>query len=176
MANPYLGEIRMVGFTFPPVGFAFCNGQLLAIAQNQALFALLGTTYGGNGTSTFALPDLRGRVPIHFGNGPGLSPYVQGQVGGTENTNILVTNLPSHAHTINAANGGANSSSPAGAFLGNAGLNATDQYYQTTASSQTTMNAAMVNTTGSGLPINNLQPYLVINMIIALQGIFPSRN
>ena len=102
MASPFLGQIGMFGFTFAPRGWAFCNGQILGIAQNSALFALVGTTYGGNGQTTFALPDLQSRVPVHFGQGPGLSPYVLGQQGGAENVTLLTTQIPAHTHALNA--------------------------------------------------------------------------
>src|SRR5215207_9632471 len=105
MSEPFIGEIRMFGGNFAPRGWAFCEGQLLSIAQNTALFSILGTTYGGNGTTTFALPDLRGRVPIQPGQGPGLSPYTLGQMSGQENVTLLITNIPAHTHTLGASGG-----------------------------------------------------------------------
>src|SRR5689334_9815739 len=114
MSNPFLGEIRMVPFNFAPKGWALCNGQILAISQNTALFSLLGTTYGGNGVSTFALPDFRGRVPIHAGQGPGLSSYVLGEQTGTESVTLTVPQLPAHNHTVNGVASGGSQASPAG--------------------------------------------------------------
>src|SRR3982751_6487214 len=114
MSNPFLGEIRMAGFNFAPRGWAFCAGQLLPISQNDALFALVGTTYGGDGQTTFGMPDLRGRVPINQGQGPGLSNYVMGQMSGTESVTLITAQIPPHSHAINAASGGARSANPVG--------------------------------------------------------------
>ena len=171
--DPLLASILIFAGNFAPKGWAFCNGQLLAINQNQALFALLGTTYGGNGQTTFALPDLRGRVPIHFGQGPGLSNYDLGQAGGAENTTLTVNNLPAHNHPLHATSEGGSTSAPAGAYLGNTG--ALDREYNISGTS-VTMNAGAIGATGASQPFSNVQPYLAINFIIALQGIFPSRN
>lgn len=173
MATPILGEIRNFGFNFPPRFWAQCAGQLLPIAQNAALFSLLGTTYGGNGTTNFALPDLRGRTPIGFGQGPGLSNYTQGQAAGTESTTLLSTNLPSHTHTLNAKTGVGNQGAPTGHVLA-ASDQRNSQY--TSAAADTTLAATAIGSTGSGVPISNMQPYLATNYCIALQGIFPSRN
>ena len=173
MGTPYLGEIRNFGFTFAPVGWAQCAGQLMSIAQNTALFSLLGTTYGGNGVSTFALPDLRGRVPVGMGNGPGLTPRVQGEVSGTENTTVLVSNLPAHNHPLNAKTGVGNQAAPTGHLLA-ASDQRNSQY--TSAGIDTALAATSIGNTGSGIPINNMQPYLATNYCIALNGIFPSRN
>jgi microcystin-dependent protein len=174
MATPILGEIRMFGGNFAPRNWAFCNGQLLPIAQNTALFSLLGTTYGGNGINTFALPDLRGRVPNHFGQGPGLSNYTQGQVGGTETVTLLQGNLPAHSHPVNAVTAGGNQASPA-ANLPAIESTGTSLNFSSSAANAT-MNAATIGNTGQNLPLPVIQPYLTINFIIALQGIFPSRN
>jgi len=174
MATPFLGEIRMFGGNFAPRGWALCNGQLLAISQNTALFSLLGTTYGGNGVTTFALPDLRGRVPNHFGQGPGLSNYTQGQVGGTENVTLLQGNLPAHSHPVNAVAAGGNQASPA-ANLPAIESTGTSLNFSSSAANAT-MNAATIGNAGQNLPLPVIQPYLTINFIIALQGIFPSRN
>src|ERR1700692_881972 len=114
MADQFVGEIRAVGFNFPPSGWAFCDGQLMAISQNTALFSLLGTFYGGNGTSTFALPNLQGSVPVHVGQGPGLSPYVLGQTGGTPTVTLITSQLPAHTHVLSASTVNANSPSPSG--------------------------------------------------------------
>jgi microcystin-dependent protein len=174
MATPFLGEIRMFGGNFAPRGWAFCNGQILSISQNTALFSLLGTTYGGNGQTTFALPDLRGRVPNHFGQGPGLSNYTQGQVGGTENVTLLQSQLPAHSHSVNAVAAGGNQASPAGALPAIESTGTSLNFSSSAAN--TTMNAATISNTGQSQPFPVIQPYLTINFIIALQGIFPSRN
>lgn len=161
----------MVGFNFAPRGWALCDGQILPISSNSALFSLLGTTYGGDGRTTFALPDLRGRVPIQVGNGPGLSPYQWGEKGGAE-TNILnVNQLPPHSHTFNLpATEEGNTDSPENAFVagdGNASFGT---------ASDITMATSSTNNTGAASSINNIQPFLGIYFIIALQGIFPSRS
>jgi microcystin-dependent protein len=181
MSEPFLGQIIMVGFNFAPRGWAFCNGQILSIAQNTALFSLLGTTYGGNGQTTFALPDLRGRVPIQQGQGPGLSPYSLGQVGGTESTTLNSTNVPPHSHTLNVAGTAkGNSALPNNNWFAigfdpnnNANLN---NYSTAGPTGPTAMNPGTITGGGSSQPFNNLQPYLCISFCIALEGIFPSRN
>ncbi|MBX7220296.1 MAG: tail fiber protein [Blastocatellia bacterium] len=170
MSSPFIGEIRIVGFTFAPRGWALCSGQLLAISQNTALFSILGTDYGGNGTSTFGLPDFRGRVPMFYGQGPGLSNYVRAQAGGVETVSLATTQIPSHSHTVNANSGAATNTGPGSNFLAGSGGNA----YATTGGS--TMAATTLGNTGSGQGHENRQPFLVLNFIIALQGIFPSRN
>ena len=190
MAEPFLGQISMVGFNFAPRGWAECAGQLLSISQNSALFALLGTTYGGDGRTTFGLPDLRGRVPINFGQGPGLSNYSLGQQGGTENTTLTVNNLPAHTHPLAEANAkavigcrtdAANATGPGGNYLG---TTSTNTYVSGQSANNNIMNAGTVsfaaggatNPTGGNQPVSNAQPYLCVNFIIALQGIFPSRS
>jgi microcystin-dependent protein len=170
MTEPFLGEVRLFGFTFAPLGWATCDGQIMSIAQNTALFSLLGTTYGGNGQTTFALPDLRGRVPVHMGQGPGLSSYVEGQVGGTENVTLLANQLPPHGHTVAGASA-ATTKNPTNAVPAFTGSGAS---YGTSPDLQ--MSPAMISGGGSSLPHENLQPYLVLNWCIALQGIYPSRN
>ena len=172
MAEPFLGEIRMFGFNFAPQGWAMCNGQILPINQNTALFSLLGTYYGGNGTSTFALPNLQSSVAIHQGQGPGLSPYVLAQVGGAENVTLTSGQMPAHNHQVGANAGPAGGTRPGGAALGRT----SDDVYAAAPDGSTTMNASMIGTAGSSLPHTNIQPYLVLNFCIALQGIFPSRN
>jgi microcystin-dependent protein len=172
MAEAFLGEIRMFGFNFAPEGWAMCNGQLLPINQNQALFALLGTFYGGNGTSNFALPNLQSSVAIHQGQGPGLSPYVLGQVGGVENVTLTLGQMPTHNHQVGANAAPASSSRPAGTAL----ARSTADIYASAPDGSTTMNAGMIGNAGSSQPHPNIQPYLVLNFCIALQGIFPSRN
>lgn len=180
MSDQYLGEIRLVGFNFAPVGWAMCDGQLLSIAQNTALFALLGTTYGGNGVSTFALPNLQSRVAVGMGQGAGLSPYTIGQTGGTENTSLSLSNLPAHTHPLLGSTATGTQSSPAGAAIAqiNAGTAREPQialgYSPGTPSS--TMASGSIGSTGNGVPFNIVQPYLAMNYIIALQGIFPSRS
>lgn len=163
----------MVGFNFPPQGWALCNGQILSIAQNTALFSLLGTTYGGNGQTTFALPDLRSRVPIHPGQGAGLSSYTIGQLGGVESVTLLATQIPSHNHGVNCNTGGGTQASPASAYPA---VESTGTSLDYAAASNGAMNPAMIGNTGGSQPHTNIQPYLCVNFIIALQGIFPSRN
>ena len=172
MASPFIAQITLFAGNFAPRGYAFCNGQILPIAQNQALFALLGTTYGGNGQTTFALPNLQGRVPIHPGQGQGLSPYSLGQAGGTENVTLNISQMPAHNHaaTSRASAGGADDSSPTNNFL------AADNQYSTTQNTQMNANEIQVSPNGGSQSHTNVQPYLAINFIIALQGIFPSRN
>jgi microcystin-dependent protein len=171
MAEPFLSEIRIFSFNFAPKGWALCNGQFLPINQNQALFALLGTTYGGNGQTTFALPDLRGRVPIHMGNG-----HTLGEAAGSEAVTITQQTMTQHSHFLNATNNAATSPDPhipaAGTYvLGEAVSNAFAAPGNFVA-----MNAQMVSSVGGSQPHTNQQPLLVLNFCIALQGIFPSRN
>ena len=170
MSTPFLAEVRIMSFNFPPKGWAFCNGQLLPINQNQALFSLLGTTYGGDGRVNFALPDLRSRVPMHIGNG-----HVQGERAGQEAHTLIISEMPQHTHALNASNvatgGSANPVSPAPAkVIGGA----TNAYHSAT--NLTTMSPTTVAGYGGSQPHSNLQPYLVLSFCIALQGIFPSRN
>ena len=165
MGTPYLSEIRIFSFSFPPKGWAFCNGQLLPINQNQALFALLGTTYGGDGQTNFALPNLQGRSPVHTGNGVTL-----GERGGESAVTLTTQQMPAHTHSVNANGTASGQSSPAGNYWGNGG--------QTIYSDSTnaSMNPAAISTVGGSQPHNNLSPYLTLNFCIALQGIFPSQN
>ena len=169
----FLGEIRMFAGNFAPKGWAFCQGQLLLIAQNQALFALLGTTYGGDGRTTFALPDLRGRAPIGFGQGPGLSYKDLGQQFGTETVTLTTAQMPAHSHTVNAVTSEGNQNLPTNSLPAN--TKTLDKEYSD-AASNTTMKSGMIGITGSSQPVNISQPSLGVNFIIALQGIFPSRN
>lgn len=171
--DSYLAAIMQFAFGFAPRGWALCNGQLLPIAQNQALFSLLGTTYGGNGTTNFALPDLRGRVPIGQGQGPGLPDYLIGQPVGGETATLTIANMPQHKHTINASSETGDAASPANAYFAN---NGTRDYEYKLSGTQVAMNTAMMANTGNGSQVPLMQPYLVINYCIALQGIFPSRN
>ncbi|MDF2433378.1 MAG: hypothetical protein JWP44_3009 [Mucilaginibacter sp.] len=174
--NQFIAQILLMGFNFAPRQWSICQGQILAIAQNQALFALIGTTYGGNGVQTFALPDLRGRTPIGTGQGPGTSNYNLGQVGGTETVTMNTSQLPYHTHSLTANNGAATLPSPAGNLLGQAPLEGTTQINFYGTSSNATMNPAALANAGSNLPISILQPYTVLSYCIATQGIFPSRN
>jgi len=169
----YLGDIKLTAITFTQRGWIACEGQLLPISQNQALFSLLGTTYGGDGRTTFGLPDLRGRVPIGYGNGSGLSNYNQSQKGGSETNTITVNQIPSHSHTINAVEDDGDKSVPTGNYL--AGTKSLDTEYALTGALNI-MNAAMVNNTGGNQAVNNIQPYAVVRYVICVQGIFPSRN
>ncbi len=171
--NPFLAMIMIFAGNFPPQGWAFCDGQLLSIAQNQALFSLLGTTYGGDGQTTFALPDLRGRVPIHMGQGPGLSNYFIGEIAGTENITLTINNMPQHNHVLNATSEQGSTSDPSGAYLGNTG--ALDREYNTSGTI-VQMNPNVVGPKGGSQPFGILQPFLTLNFVIALQGIYPSRN
>jgi len=181
MSEPFLGEIRMFGFNFAPSGWQLCNGQTLAISQYSALFALLGTTYGGNGTTTFQLPNLQGQVPIHQGNGGG-GAYVMGEASGSPNVTLLANNMPIHNHLVNAVSTTANNvQTPSGNYP-SAGLAtvrtgaapAVTTYSTATPNGQ--MNPAMLGTAGGNVPHNNMQPYLVVNFCIAMVGLFPSRN
>jgi microcystin-dependent protein len=168
MSAPYLGEIRMVGFYFAPMGWAFCDGALLSIADNDALFALLGTTYGGDGINTFALPDLRGRIPLHIGTGGG-GTYGLGQTGGTEGVTLTVQQMPAHQHIPNGATAGSLNSPTNTVWAGWTGAQFIDQ----TANGM--MNAAAIGSAGGSQPHNNLPPFLAINFVIALAGIFPTQ-
>lgn len=175
--EPFLGEIKMVGFNFAPRGWAFCNGQVMGIAQNSALFALLGTTFGGDGRTTFGLPNLQGRVPLHMGNGPGLTPRVIGEMGGAENHTLITTEIPAHLHSgtvaLPCSLEDATTSSPQNAVPAIGPV----AYAPTPTPAATTAAAALTTgPTGGSLPHPNMPPYLVVNFIIALEGIFPSRN
>jgi microcystin-dependent protein len=170
MTEPFLGEIRNFGFNFAPRGWATCQGQLLAISTNTALFSLLGTTYGGNGQTTFSLPDLRGRAPIGVGQGPGLTDRVQGEMGGVENVTLTAPQVAPHSHGV-AASSAAASKSPANAYPA---FTAAGSSYGTTA--DMAMNPGMVTPNSGGQPHENMQPDLGSNWCIALEGIFPSRN
>lgn len=176
MLDPFLGMIAIFGFNWAPRGWANCNGQLLAIAQNQALFALLGTQYGGNGTTTFALPDLRGRTPVGVGTGPGLRTYTQGETVGTSSVSISIGNMPAHNHPIMAASETGDSATPENAFWANTG--SADREYKTAPSGGTIvpMNSQMVGFSGGSQPFSIMQPYQTVNYCIALVGIFPSRS
>ncbi|SEC97283.1 Microcystin-dependent protein [Rhizobiales bacterium GAS191] len=181
MSAPFVAEIRIFGFNFAPKGWAMCNGQLLQISQNTALFSLLGTTYGGDGKSTFGLPNLQGSVPIHVGGnqpGPGLSIYDLGEVGGSSNVTLLTSEMPSHSHSLNADTGNANSASPANAVYKSGqypGNPAGAVWLYTSAAPATSLSATALSTAGSSFPHNNMMPTLTLNFCIAMQGIFPAR-
>jgi microcystin-dependent protein len=166
MGDPFLGELRIFGFGQAPKGWALCNGQFLPINQNQALFSILGTTYGGNGQTTFALPDLRGRVPIHTGAG-----FIEGQAGGQEFHTLTQSEMPAHNHFAQAATNQSNTSLPQNNWLGQAG-----NQYNANASGLTTLAAGTVTNVGGSQPHENRQPFIVLSFCIALIGIFPSRN
>ncbi len=178
MSDQFLGEIRMVPFNFAPQGWAMCNGQLLSISQNTALFSLLGTFYGGDGVTTFALPNFQSRVPIHQGQGHGLSPYVIGQLGGVESVTLSVEQTAAHTHLIRADGdtGSNNTPSPSGAALATFAAGSNIYNTATDVAKVVTMSPLMVASTGGSQPHTNIQPYLVVTFIIALEGIYPSRN
>ncbi len=175
-ATPFVGQIMWVGFSFCPVGWAAADGSLLPISTNAALFSLLGTYYGGNGTSNFALPDLRGRVPVGYGQGPGLQPYVLGQVGGEETHTLTINEMPAHAHAFSlfASSGKGNRPAPAsGSYL--AAPASGDRIYGSVAPSTVPLATGNTGVTGGGQPHNIMQPYLVLTPCIAVQGVYPSR-
>ncbi len=165
MSQPYVGEIRMFGGNFAPTGWATCDGQLLSIADNDTLFNLIGTTYGGDGQTTFALPDLRGRLPIHQGNG-----YTQGQSGGEETVALTAGQLPSHTHALN----GSTDAAAVRSLSGNVPATATRQVYGT--GTATALSASALTAAGGSQPHDNNQPYLCVNFIISLFGVYPSQN
>jgi microcystin-dependent protein len=168
MGTPYIAELKLVSFNFAPKGWALCNGQLMSIQQNAALFSLVGTYYGGNGVQTFALPNLQGRTPISQGNS-----FVIGQLGGEENHTLTSQEVPLHTHLATVMSANATLDTPTGNYLGTA--TGTLAIYNTVANAAT-MNAGTVTTVGGSQPHSNMQPYLVMNWIISLQGIYPSQN
>ena len=181
--EPFIGEVKIFGFNFAPRGYSLCEGQILSIAQNTALFSLLGTTYGGNGQTTFALPDLRGRAVIGQGQGPGLSDYSMGEVLGTQTTTLLTSNMPAHVHSgiglnvqVPVSTGPGEDSSPVGNYL----AVAPNDFYAAAPTGGQHLGQVQVGgttaITGSGIPFNNMQPILTMNYSIAMVGIFPSRN
>jgi microcystin-dependent protein len=180
MGDQFLGEIRLVGFNFAPVGWAFCDGSLLQISQNQALFALLGITFGGNGSTTFGLPDLRGRAPVGMGNGPNLTPVTQGQLAGNESVNILAEQMPIHTHALSVAGtetAGANAPSRTNNVLGASGAGqGSATIWSTALNSPVALNPAQVGVAGGSQPLPIRNPFIGTNFIIALTGIFPSRS
>lgn len=181
MSTPYLGEIRLFAGNFAPRGWAFCNGQSLSIANNDALFALLGTIYGGDGQNTFNLPDLRGRVPLNQGTGPGLSTYTIGQAAGTETVTLQTSQMPAHSHSLNATTATGSVTTPGPSVMlatpVEAGVS-TSLYVVpgTSTVNQAPMAAQSITATGGSQPHENMMPFQSVNYIIALEGIFPSRN
>lgn len=172
MAEPFLGEIRLFTTDYAPRGWAPCNGQLLSIVQNQALYSLLGTTFGGNGQTTFALPDLRGRVSVGTGQGPGLAPIAQGQVGGETTHTLTVNAMPAHTHMVNASKKDADVADPSSAVW----AKSASPVPFAPAASLTMMGSSAIGVAGSSQPHENMQPYSVVNFCIAVEGIYPSRN
>jgi len=172
MSEAFIGEIRIYPYQFAPKGWAFCQGQTISIAQNTALFSLFGTTYGGNGTTTFGLPDLQGRVAVHVGQGPGLSPYTLGEKTGVENVTLTSQEMGPHAHPANCLNANGNQYQPlSGVWAVDAAQG--KQYGATKAAG--TMAANIIGPNGSNAPHNNIQPYMTLNYCVALEGIYPSR-
>jgi len=174
--EPFLGQLMLVAFNYPPKGWAFCAGQILPINQNQALFALLGTTFGGNGVNTFALPDLRGRAAMGFGQGAGLPNYNLGQVSGTESVTLIQSQLPTHTHQLSGSTNVQSVASPAGNALAELTNQSNFNVYKANGVPAGTLNPASVSNFGGSQPHTNQAPYLTMNWVIALQGIFPSRN
>jgi microcystin-dependent protein len=166
MSEPFVGELRIFSFSFAPKGWAFCNGQILSISQYQALFSLLGTTYGGNGSQTFALPNLQGRVPTHFGAG-----IAQGSIFGTESHTLTQAEIPAHSHPVFGTGAVRDTTAPGGTFLANGSV-----FYASAPGNIVPLSSTTVSATGGGQAHENRQPFLVLNVCIALNGIFPSRN
>jgi microcystin-dependent protein len=178
MSNPFVAEIRIFPFNFAPTGWAFCNGQLMNLSQNTALFSLLGTTYGGDGKSNFALPNLQGSAPMHPGQGPGMSLHDLGETGGSDSITLLESEMPSHTHVINCVDGsriGGQTGQPNSATLVKTGGTPASAY-TSGASQNLTMAQNMVAPAGGNQPHNNLMPYLTLNFCIALQGVYPPRS
>ena len=176
MADPYIGEIRMFAGNFAPAGWALCDGQILGVQQNSALFSILGTTYGGNGSTSFGLPDLRGRVAVNQGAGPGLSTYSTGDVAGTENVTLSQGQMPAHNHTVAVAGAG-NTPDPTGAYQASVTVVPSTTHASPYSSGAPTglMNAAAIGSAGSSQPLPVLQPLLCVTFMIALTGIYPPR-
>jgi microcystin-dependent protein len=173
MEEPFIGEIALFAGNFAPVGWAFCDGRTLQISQYQALYSLLGVTYGGDGRTTFALPDLRGRAPISFGQGPGLSLYPLGQKGGSETTTLTTAQMPAHTHPLNASTLPADQAAPTGNALAVNPARSSAMYHAVP--TNTALHQTAIGVAGGTQPIDNRQPYLAINYIIALEGFYPER-
>ncbi len=171
MSTAYVGEIRMVGFNFAPAGWMLCQGQILSIAEYDVLFNLIGTTYGGNGQTTFNLPDLRGRIPVHMGTGPQGNTYIQGQVAGEETVTVQISQMPAHTHILAGQTGAGSQSGPGSGYWASSGL---EQF--STATPNNTMASASIRNSGGSQPHDNMPPYLVVNFAISLFGVYPSRS
>jgi len=171
MGSPFVGEVRLFAGNFAPVGWMFCDGSILPISEYEVLFQLIGTTYGGDGQSTFALPDLRSRVPVHIGQGAGLSPYVLGQAGGTETVTLTTNQIPAHGHAINANSSHGTSTSPTGKVWAG-----TADFQQYAVERTGNMAASAIGNSGGSQPHDNRPPFLAVNFIISLFGIFPTQN
>ncbi|WP_444995376.1 phage tail protein [Aliikangiella sp. IMCC44359] len=174
MSEPYIGQIKLIGFNFAPRGWAFCDGQLLSVSQNDALFSLLGTFYGGDGRTTFGLPDFRGRLPVHQGQGPGLSNRPIGQRTGVEDVTLRVNQIPPHNHPMQASKNPATSPMPSGEMLAN--LDPTLYYVAPDSTNQTELLPEAVQNAGANSAHTNLMPSMALNFVIALHGIYPSRQ
>lgn len=176
MSQPYIGEIRMFGFNRAPNGWQPCNGSLLAISENDALFSLIGTTYGGDGQTTFGVPDLRGRLPVHQGQGPGLSNYVIGQAAGAESVTVLAPQMPAHSHTAFATSGAATTGTPGTSVVPGAVSGQTLYVTDTSGGTPFTLSAQSVSSAGGSQPHENCMPTLTVQYCIALFGIYPSQT
>lgn len=177
MSDQFVAEIRIFAGNFAPTGWAFCDGQLLPISQNTALFSLLGTTYGGDGRSNFALPNLQGAAPLQAGQGPGLSLYDLGETGGESAVTLLASEMPAHTHSVQCNNGTGDVNSPSNNTWCKSHIGKTPiQMYGASSANNAPMNPSAISLAGGNLPHNNMPPYLVLNFIIALQGIFPARG
>ena len=177
MSEPFVAEIRAFGFTFAPRGCAFCNGQLLPISQNTALFSLVGTYYGGDGRTTFGLPNLQGSAPLHFGQGPGLTDRVLGENGGEQDVTLIQSEIPGHTHAVSASSANGDATTPTNNTWAVSKLGRQFQNrYQTAPGGGVLMSPQALGVAGSSFPHNNMPPYLVLNYCIALQGIYPARG
>lgn len=176
MSDPFVAEIRMFAGNFAPVGWALCNGQLLPISQNTALFSLLGTNYGGDGRSTFGLPNLQGAAPVHQGAGPGLSPRDVGETGGQQFVTLLQSEIPAHTHTVEGVAVSSGLGSPAGNVWGTMGRGRGNAYVPSDPATNVSMSPLATSVAGGGQPHNNMPPYLTLTFMIALLGVFPARG
>jgi microcystin-dependent protein len=177
MDQPYIGAIYAFAGNFAILNYAQCVGQLMSISENQTLYTLIGTTYGGDGQNTFGLPDLRGRLPLHQGTGNGLSTYVMGQIAGTENVTLTNNSMPSHTHLVNGNNtGGATSTGTATSYLATVSASETQNLYTNGVTPNATLASATIGNSGSNIPFSIIQPVLTITYLMALFGVFPSRN
>lgn len=174
--DPFLAEIRIFPFNFPPKGWAWCNGQLMPISQNTALFSLLGTTYGGDGKTTFALPNLQGSAPMHPGQGPGLSLHDLGESGGSETVTLLQSEIPAHSHSVIAQVPPADTNLPSGTVLARASIGGVTPFLPPAGAPLVSMSPSAIAPAGGSAPHNNMQPYLTLYFNIALQGVFPPRT